>query len=662
MANKQQHLKHRNRELARYLLNSANARDISPLPPVKHHSRRVLCSHSLRDYLQTYHAKTFPLPFSDNHLEFINRLESVIKNGGLVSIAMPRGTGKTSISDFASEWAVLNSWRRFVLLISSTATEAERNMNAIKTSLLTNDLLPEDYPEVCYPIRKMEGRAISANGQTFYGRSTRIKWGARRIKLPTIYGSESSGNAIACYGITSSIRGVNEDMPDGSLIRPDFLMLDDLQKDDLAINPARVARLEEIVNSTLLGLSASDKTISSVMTCTVIQDGDLADRFLSHDIYPQWNGLRFKMVPQMPVRMDLWREYKGLLLESPHEATDFYKSNKEEMRRGARVSWPEAFDKNESIDALQHSMNKWARNERSFQSEYQNEPIKAEGSNIQIPSRVIAGKLNGRRRYELPANTAKVTAFIDVHQDLLYYAVAAIDPHFTVSIIDYGTLPEQNRSYFEKGDTGLNTLQETFSGTANEAILSGLEMLSSFLLNQEYFEDNAQAGHKIDAVFIDGRFKPEVVDSAIEAVKSPIIHACRGVGIRATSTPMAQWPQRNARHFGYHWLEEKTPGSKLRSVMADTNFWKSRVHESFGLYPGERGSLTLWGSDKNSHRMFADHMGAETVKLVTSNGNSVFEWFVKPVQFDNHYFDCCVGCLVAGSALGIRLDTQEVMA
>lgn len=655
----QQHLKHRNRELARYLLNSANARDIAPLPAVKQHSRRATCAASLRDYLETYHAKTFPLPFSSNHIEFISRLETVIKTGGLISIAMPRGTGKTSISDFASEWAVLNNWRRFVLLISSTATEAERNMNAIKTSLLSNDLLLEDYPEVCYPIRKMEGRAITAAGQTFYGRQTRIKWGSRKIKLPTVYGSESSGNAIACYGITSSIRGVNEDMPDGSLIRPDFLMLDDLQKDDLAVNPARVARLEEIVNSTLLGLSASDKTIASVMTCTVITDGDLADRFLSHDIYPQWSGLRFKMLPQMPNRMDMWREYKGILMESPDEATAFYKAHRKEMNIGAQVAWPEAYDPNESVDALQHAMTKWARNERSFQSEYQNEPIKSSGSNIQVPARVISGRLNGLSRYELPPDTVKVTAFIDVHQDILYYCVCAVDVHFTASIIDYGTLPEQNRNYFEKSETGLDTLQQSFGGDVNSAMQQGLEMISHFLLNQEYFEDNGSAGRRVDALFIDGRFRPEVVAAAMAAVKSPRVHACRGVGIRSTSKPMAQWPHKNARHFGHHWLEEKIPGARFRSVLTDTNYWKTRVHESFGLYPGERGSLTLWGNDKTRHRMYSDHMNAETVKLVSSNGNSVFEWFEKPAQFDNHYFDCTVGCLVAASALGIRIDGQE---
>ena len=45
--------------------------------------------------------------------------------------------------------------------------------------------------------------------------------------------------------MTGTFLGENADLPDGRNVRPDFLLLDDLQKDDLAKNPARVDELEK---------------------------------------------------------------------------------------------------------------------------------------------------------------------------------------------------------------------------------------------------------------------------------------------------------------------------------------------------------------------------------------------------------------------------------
>ena len=46
----------------------------------------------------------------------------------------------------------------------------------------------------------------------------------------------------------------------------------------------------------------------------------------------------------------------------------------------------------------------------------------------------------------------RVTAFIDVHDKLLFWCVCAWEEDFTGTVIDYGTVPDQKRLYFTLRD------------------------------------------------------------------------------------------------------------------------------------------------------------------------------------------------------------------
>ena len=77
------------------------------------------------------------------------------------------------------------------------------------------------------------------------------------------------------------------------------------------------------------------------------------------------------------------------------------------------------------------------------------------------------------------------------------------------------------------------------------------------------------------------------------------------------------------------------------------------MHESLGLMPGERGSLSLYGSERESHRLFSEHLAAETARLVEFATNKVVEWSPNVNRPDNHYFDSVVYCFAAASSLGL---------
>ena len=55
----------------------------------------------------------------------------------------------------------------------------------------------------------------------------------------------------------------------------------------------------------------------------------------------------------------------------------------------------------------------------------------------------VASKVNGRKRGELPVKCEHLTAYVDLQQKLLFYAVCAWQADFTGYVIDYGTYPEQ---------------------------------------------------------------------------------------------------------------------------------------------------------------------------------------------------------------------------
>jgi len=101
------------------------------------------------------------------------------------------------------------------------------------------------------------------------------------------------------------------------------------------------------------------------------------------------------------------------------------------MDEGASAAWQERFNDDE-ISAVQHAMNLKFRDEAAFMAEYQNEPLTLFARDESILSEEeIAEKVNGLRQYAVPLCCDRVTAFIDIQKNLLYYTVAAWAENFT---------------------------------------------------------------------------------------------------------------------------------------------------------------------------------------------------------------------------------------
>ena len=187
---------------------SLEGRDIGDLPPVDDPERKEKCRLDFKLFCETYFPEVYQLKWSDDHLRAIAKIQKSVLEGGLFALAMSRGSGKSSLTETAAIWAMLYGHREFVVLVGASESAALEMLDSIKTEFEVNEHIAADFPEVAYPIQKLQGIANRCAGQLYHGERTRITWTANEIVLPTIAGAASSGVFVRVAGITGRIRGM----------------------------------------------------------------------------------------------------------------------------------------------------------------------------------------------------------------------------------------------------------------------------------------------------------------------------------------------------------------------------------------------------------------------------------------------------------------------
>ena len=119
--------------------------DIGELPPIADKARRRKTTRSFKSFCEVYFPDIFYLKWSPIHLETIKAIEEAVVKGAIQCLALPRGSGKTSLCQAAVVWAILTGRRRFGVLIAANQSRANQLLNDIKTWLETNELLLEDF-------------------------------------------------------------------------------------------------------------------------------------------------------------------------------------------------------------------------------------------------------------------------------------------------------------------------------------------------------------------------------------------------------------------------------------------------------------------------------------------------------------------------------------
>lgn len=642
------------------------SRDIGELPAVANPERRERCRLDLKAYGQTYHAETCNLPLAEAHGRVIEKLQRSILEGGLFAVAMPRGSGKTAWCEIAAEWAVVYGHRRFVAFIGAEAQSAQDSLESIRMDFETNETLAEDFPEICYPIARLE--RVNQRRLTYRDKAIRIGLTATELILPDCEGSPSAGAIIRCAGITGRIRGMKAKDTRGRTVRPDFVVVDDPQTDESAHSVQQCEDREAILCGAILGLAGPTTAIAAVMPCTVICPGDMADRILNEETHAEWQPERCSMLDSMPTDLEWWQgPYLDALNESLRRrlghklANELYAANIERANAGAKHYWPDRIIDGD-VSAIQGAMNVYLKRPEAFAAEYQNKPLAVDSETADdLKPEEITVRINRLPRGRLPLSAQHVTGMIDVQDRALYFAVCGWSSDFTGWVLDYGAFPEQGRKYFAYSDLRITLGEYVRGGSVEADIYAGLTQLVERLCETKYRrEDGAEL--RLERLLVDANWRSDTIYDFARSTKYPtIVTPSHGKFVGASSQPLNDRKPKQGDRVGNNWLQPNVSGRRAsRYVLFDANYWKSFLVSRLRTGLGGTGALSLFGDSPAEHRMLADHITAERCDRVSSEktGRTVETWTMKPGRADNHLFDTLVGACVGASMQGCALPGQ----
>lgn len=668
--------RHRDRMAKRSRDQYAKVAEVGEIPKVKNPKRREACRNDLAKFLQVYFPDSTGLtPFSVDHTErVIPRIQACCLEGGRSGNAVYRGFAKTTITENSAIWAVLYGHRRYTAVFGSDAGAASRMIDSIKTELQDNDLLCEDFPEVCHPIRALEGKPQRCHSQTHAGKLTHIEWTADRIVLPTIPGSKASGAILSAHGLTAASRGLKHKRPDGVQQRPDFVIIDDPQTDESAISPDQVRKRLNLIRKNILRLGGHRSTMACVVNATVIAADDLVDQLMDWKRHPAWQWVRIPMVRQWSdaheahwlgeyarLRTTFDRENREDMQRAKKAALAYYKKHRKLMDAGAEVAWESCYNADDfEISATQHAYNILIDDGADvFASECQQEPIRGDNQPDELKPADVIAKCVGTPRGVIPQGCHHVTAFVDVQGKALYWMVCAWGNGFLGHIVDYGVYPEQPRGSLAYADVK-RTLRIAHPRTGPDAaVRAGLDTLTAQLFERTWKREDGVV-LSLERCLVDAGYEQTLILTFVrQSPHTALLRAAKGKGIGLGAKPMAEYAVRDGEELGLNWLLKPLgKGRANRLLHVDTNWWKSFVADRLTTAVGDPGALTLFGKAQD-HTELIPHLLAERRDVRISGERTAIVWVLKSPGRDNHLGDCLVGCAVGASMLGVSLATIE---
>ena len=733
---------------------TSSGRDIAPLPIEDiDWDLRLRCKDDLKLFETEYLPTVFFKGFSTDHDICIRKIEDVFrKSGDMFALAMPRGGGKTAHCRAGLIWGTAYAFRLFPFFVGSKEDKAVQTLEFIKTYWFRNVKLRRDFPEIGWSIFKLENRFHLARGQTFNGQSSHVEYGSDTLRYPSLLlpsniaevyekhdpdsllkkqgstdnftttiadddGNEetfwlaaSAGIVIRTAGIDGSIRGEAEVHPITlAQPRPDVVLLDDIQKDAKAESPASVVKMMRLLDGAVQGLAGPGENIAALMPCTVIQNNDVSDQYLDRKIKPEWRGERCQLVNAWPegitdseIGMDteagiLWNEYAEerkksyTLYEDNRLGTAHYKKNRKKMDEGFVCSWDERFDKANELSAQQHAFNLRLKSPLTFAAEYQNRPAKAEdGSGFMITAKQLMEKNIAFKRSIVPTDAMHLVSFIDVQNEILFYATLAVASDFTGSIVDFGTFPEVGPTYFRKSQVdGWSLLTNLFfkaypqhqdkalvtKGGKRRApleakIYHALQKGCEYLRAKNYTKEGTKDKVGVQRIGIDFRWgqAADVIKRFCKECGMPEVVPCMGQAVPPSNRQFEEYTRTKGWMFedSIHpqvkevkWIYRPDAAGQYQMV-TDVSRTKSWLMARLASPLGSPGSIAMFNAPQDELEMFADHVcNSEYPDPTTQRGITKDLWLPRAGNPDNDFLDCFVGCCSLAGLTGASLKTTK---
>jgi len=180
-------------------------------------------------------------------------------NERFVAIAAPRGHAKSTITDLVYlAWLIVHKKVKFVLLTSDTFSQSVLFLETLKAEIEGNDRLIE-----------------------FYGDLKSDKWSDKEIVC--------NGVMVRAIGAGMKVRGLKY-----LNHRPDLILVDDLENDELVENMERREKLERWFNGALI--PSMDKNGRLIMIGTILHYDSLLAKIVIGDGYPEFKKKIYRAI------------------------------------------------------------------------------------------------------------------------------------------------------------------------------------------------------------------------------------------------------------------------------------------------------------------------------------------------------------------------------
>jgi len=299
--------------------------------------RRWLASFDFEFFARFYFPHHFTHPPAFFQRLTYRDLESMLQTPGRVYsvIAWPRGYGKTTTCTMAAPaWLAYNHRRECILNVSDSSEQAVMQLGNLKEEIENNERLEEDYG----PLKGKE------------------RWQEADIIL-------KNGVRVFALGARMSVRGRKHRQ-----YRPDFVVVDDLEKLKTVQSPSQRRDLERWFTRSLLKAGGFDTKF--LVVGNMIHPECLLYKM---SVSPAFRSKVYRAIEQWSEEEDLWNEWKAKFcdLDDPERqehAYAFFLENQEAMLKGTRPSWPEAYPYYALMVQLV------SEGESAFMTEMQNDP------------------------------------------------------------------------------------------------------------------------------------------------------------------------------------------------------------------------------------------------------------------------------------------------
>lgn len=635
------------------------------IPQCKDPRRREACLADPERFLREYLPKKFKTQFGRLHCRLIDAIHDRALAGGKKAIAAPRSKGKSTIVKGMNLYLVAAELVRFLVPVCATRSLAGRIYADFRREWATNETLLEDFPEICWPARALEGAPQRAAKQHVDGHLTHINWSTTDfLRLPRVPGNANDylksqckqwspygGVKMTFLGFDTAFRGLNIDDD-----RPDYLILDDPESRESAKHQGQIDDRIEIIERDIEGLEGDDKPMAMTMITTVQNTFCLSAQFTDPERRPAWEGERYGLIEKWPDRLDMWDDYialrkAGQVKGDRHgmDAVEFYLANREAMDAGV-IMLAENFKEIKLKDgtlvvhsALQEAYNKIAdTNLSAFNSEYQNDPDpEDESEKTELTSAIVVSRLSGLEHGEVPEEAPFTFVGMDIGKYKSHWVKIAVNREAVMWITDYGAAETHGLSKYSQDQTVESAL---------------LEMLKEF-------DDSPVCTERPPLLTLidSGYFPQPVYDFSLAYGKNKVFPS-KGID-------PGKFTQKKASDEYVPFLEayaHNITDDKKRSIwlyVINGEYWKNWGQERFLVAPfidNTRipGSVALFDpphGDKKFHLHLGRHMVSESREMVPVDKKHNKPVWIVHDKNNNHWLDAyALACAAAGCA-GIRI-------